>query len=253
MEQLYKILKPVDLNCDMGEGIGNDAAIMPYINSANIACGFHAGTGEEIRHTIDLAIQHGVHIGAHPSFRDKENFGRKEIHLSDDKIYALVIEQLIRIDLITKEKNAVMHHVKPHGALYNMSARDAHLARIIAQAVVDFNEDLYLYGLSGGCLVRAGNELGLKTVHEVFADRTYQDDGTLTPRSQKHAMIEDEEECVNQVLQMIREGRVTTVSGKTIPIIADSICIHSDGKKAVAFAKKIHGALQLNNIADTTS
>lgn len=233
-----------DLNCDMGEGMGNDEAIMPFITSANIACGFHAGNGNIIRHTLSLALQHGVHIGAHPSFRDKENFGRKEMHPGHDKLYAIVLEQLIKIDLIAKEKGATLHHVKPHGALYNMAARDAEMASTIADAVKDFNEELILYGLSNSFLISEAKALGLKTASEVFADRTYQNDGSLTPRSQPNALIEDDEQCMRQVLQMIQQGTVTTTSGSVLPIVADTICIHGDGKHAVRFAKKIHEALK---------
>ena len=237
------MINQVDLNCDMGEGIGNDAAIMPYITSANIACGFHAGNGETIRRTIDLALKHNVYIGAHPSFRDKENFGRTEMELPLDKVYALVIEQIIKVDLIAKEKGATLHHVKPHGALYNMAARDAQLARMIAQAVKDFREDLILYGLSGSHLIREAKELGLQTRSEVFADRTYREDGSLTPRSEANALIEEEEQSIRQVMQMVQEGTVTTASGNNIPIIAETICLHGDGKHAVQFARAIHKAL----------
>lgn len=233
-----------DLNCDMGEGIGNDEAIMPFITSANISCGFHAGNGDIIRSTMALAIKHNVLVGAHPSFHDKENFGRKEFFLSKDKLYAIVLEQLIKIDLIAKEKGAVLHHVKPHGALYNMSARDIQIAGTIAQAIKDFNEELVVYGLSNSHSIGEAKALGLKTANEVFADRTYQDDGSLTPRSQPNALIEDEHKCIQHVLQMVKEGTLTTVSGKTIPIVAETICIHGDGKHAVSFAKKIHQALK---------
>jgi 5-oxoprolinase (ATP-hydrolysing) subunit A len=228
----------------MGEGIGNDEAIMPFITSANISCGFHAGNGDIIRQTISLAMRYNVRIGAHPSFRDKENFGRKEMHLGHDKLYAIVLEQLIKLDLIAKEKGATLHHVKPHGALYNMAARDLETAGTIALAVKDFNEELVLYGLSNSCLISEAKALGLKTASEVFADRTYQDNGSLTPRSQPNALIEDDEQCIQQVLQMTRKGTVTTISGKIIPIVADTICIHGDGKHAVIFAKKIHEALK---------
>ncbi len=228
----------------MGEGMGDDAAIMPYITSANIACGFHAGNGETIRRTIDLALQYKVHIGAHPSFRDKENFGRREMQLPLDKVYAIVIEQLIKIDLIAKEKGASLHHVKPHGALYNMAARDAKLARAVAQAVKDFSEDMILYGLSGSCLISEANAIGLRTASEVFADRTYQDDGSLTPRSQPNALIEAEEKCVEQVLQMTHEGVVTTVSGKRLPVVAETVCLHGDAKNAVAISRAVHEALK---------
>jgi UPF0271 protein len=233
-----------DLNCDMGEGSGNDQALMPFISSANISCGFHAGNGDTIRRAILLALKQGVHIGAHPSFRDKENFGRKEMYLPSDKLYAILLEQLIKIDLIVKEKGARLHHVKPHGALYNMAARNAQMAATIAQAVKDFNEELIVYGLSGSSLICEAKAIGLKTASEVFADRTYQDDGSLTPRSQPNALIEEDEQCIQQVLQMIRKGVVTAISGKTIPIVADTICIHGDGKHAVDFAQKVHDALK---------
>lgn len=234
----------IDINCDMGEGMGNDAAIMPYITSANIACGFHAGNGETIRRTIDLALQHKVHIGAHPSFRDKENFGRREMQLPLDKVYAIVIEQLIKMDLIAKEKGATLHHVKPHGALYNMAARDAKLAKAVVQAVKDFSDDMILYGLSGSCLISEANAVGLRTASEVFADRTYGDDGSLTPRSQPNALIEAEEGCVQQVLQMIQEGVVTTVSGKRLPVVAETVCLHGDARNAVAISRAVYEAVK---------
>lgn len=232
-----------DLNCDMGEGMAYDEAIMPLISSANISCGFHAGNGETIRRTIELALKHKVHIGAHPSFRDREHFGRMEMHLSHDKLYAIVLEQLIKIELIAREKGAPLHHVKPHGALYNLAAREAATARTIAQAVSDFNEGLILYGLANSFLISEARALGLKTASEVFADRTYQEDGSLTPRSQPGALIEDEDQCMAQVLQMIGQGTVTTVSGLVIPIKAETICLHGDGSHALRFAKKINEAL----------
>jgi 5-oxoprolinase (ATP-hydrolysing) subunit A len=233
-----------DLNCDMGEGMGNDDAIMPYITSANISCGFHAGNGDIIRYTMALAIKHGVRIGAHPSFHDRENFGRKEMELTQEKLYAIVLEQLIKMDLIAKEKGTTLYHVKPHGALYNMAAKNAKIAATIAQVIKDFNEDLVLYGLSNSFLISEAKALGLQTANEVFADRTYQDDGSLTPRSQGNALIKTEGECIQRVLQMVKEGTVTTTSGKIIPIKAETICIHSDNLHAVRFARKIHESLK---------
>jgi 5-oxoprolinase (ATP-hydrolysing) subunit A len=235
-----------DLNCDMGEGMGRDEAIMPFITSANISCGFHAGNGDTIRQTIDLALKHNVYIGAHPSFRDRDNFGRTEMHLDRDKLYAIVLEQLIKLDLIAKEKGAALRHVKPHGALYNMAARDAKMAATIAQVVQDFNDQLIVYGLCNSFLIKEARALGLTTANEVFADRTYQDDGSLTSRSQINAVIDNAEQCIQQVMQMVNEGIVTTTSGKTIPVIADTICIHSDGKNAVSFARNIHEVLKQN-------
>lgn len=240
--------KTIDLNCDMGEGMPNDEVLMPLIDSANIACGFHAGSGDIMRHTIELALQHGVHIGAHPSFRDRENFGRKEMTLADDKLYALVIEQLIRIDLVAQELGASLYHVKPHGALYNMAARDARTARVVAQAVKDFRDDLVLYGLSGSHLISEAQSLGLSTASEVFADRTYTDEGQLTPRHLPNALIEDGAKSLQQVEEMLR-GHVTTVSGKTIPIVADTICLHGDGKHALSFARRIRQFLQNGALA----
>ena len=238
----------IDINCDMGEGIGNDDAIMPFISSANIACGFHAGDEGTMRRTVESAIKNNVAIGAHPSFFDKRNFGRTEMNLASDEIYDLVLLQLRTIDKIINEKNVKLHHVKPHGALYNMSAKNSHIAQAIAQAVKDFDEHLILFGLSGSVSISVAQELGLKTASEVFADRTYQDDGTLTLRSEAGALVEDEGNLLLQLLQMILEKTVTTVTGKRIPIVADTVCIHGDGKHAVQFAKTINEQLRLKGI-----
>ena len=238
----------VDLNCDMGEGIGNDEAIMPYVSSANIACGYHAGDEKTIWKTIELALKHNVGIGAHVSFHDKEGFGRSEKKLPVDEIYELVTQQLILLKEIADSLDGGIRHVKPHGALYNMSAKDAVLAKTIAQAVKDFNDGLILFGLSGSHSISEAENIGLKTAGEVFADRTYRDDGSLTPRSQPNAMIEDSEKAVQQVLQMITSGTVTTLSGKKLAVVADTICIHGDGKYAVEFAKNIYTQLKQDNI-----
>jgi len=245
----------IDINCDMGEGIGNPASpsgrdemIMPFISSANIACGYHAGNETIIEQTIELARKNNVAIGAHPSFFDKENFGRTEMHLATDKIYDLIILQLRLIEKIAKHQHAKLHHVKPHGALYNMSAKDPTIASAIANAVKDFDEDLILFGLSGSHSIKEAALVNLKTASEVFADRTYQDDGSLTPRSKPNALIEDTAKSVIQVLQMIKEGMVTSVNGNKISISADTVCIHGDGKNAVEFAKAIYDDLKQNNI-----
>jgi UPF0271 protein len=238
----------IDINCDMGEGIGNDDAIMPFISSANIACGYHAGDEDTMRKTVESAIKNNVAIGAHPSFFDKKNFGRTEMNLAGDVIYDLVLLQLRTIDKIINEKSAKLHHVKPHGALYNMSSKNAHIAQAIAQAVKDFDETLILFGLSGSIAISIAEQIGLKTASEVFADRTYQDDGSLTPRSEAGALVEDEEKLVQQLLQMIQEKTVTTVTRKRIPIIADTVCIHGDGKHAIRFAKTISEQLALRGI-----
>ena len=234
----------------MGEGNGNpallagkDELIMPFINSANIACGYHAGDAATMQQTVELCVKYNVAIGAHPSYFDKENFGRSEIKLENAEVYDLVSQQLFILNEIVTGFDLKLHHVKPHGALYNMSAMDIKLANTVARAVQDYDASLILYGLSGSYSISEAKAIGLKTASEVFADRTYQNDGSLTSRSQSNALIEDTDNAVQQVLQMINAGTITTVSGKTIPIIADTICIHSDGKHAVEFAKAIHKAI----------
>ncbi|MEO8403013.1 MAG: 5-oxoprolinase subunit PxpA [Chitinophagaceae bacterium] len=238
----------IDLNSDMGEGIGNDEAIMPYISSANIACGYHAGDELSMWDTIEMALHYKVNIGAHVSFLDKENFGRSEMKLSNEEVYELVTQQLIIMNDMAGLFNANMIHVKPHGALYNMSAKNAALAKSIATAVKDFNKELLLFGLSGSHSIKEAEKIGLKTMSEVFADRSYQDDGSLTPRTQAGALIEDAEAVVRQVLQMINQQSVTTQHNKTIQVKADTICIHGDGKNAAAFAKTIHEAMMREGI-----
>lgn len=229
-----------DINCDLGEGIGNDALIIPFITSANIACGYHAGDIDTIYQTIATCLKHNVSIGAHPSFLDRENFGRTEINMPLNELYELIIQQLIIFFEVADSFGEKINHVKPHGSLYNMSAKDTLIAATIAKAVKDFDSHLILYGLSGSCSISEANAIGLKTASEVFADRTYQDNGSLTPRSKLDALITDVEKMIQQVSKMIKDGTVTTVSGKSIPIKAETICIHGDGKHAVEFAKAIH-------------
>ncbi len=230
----------LDINCDMGEGIGNDDLLLPFISSANIACGFHAGDAVTMWQTVESAIKHNVAIGAHISFHDRNNFGRSEMQWNGEEIYELVSQQLIILQEITSSLDTKMQHVKPHGALYNMSARDATLAKIIAKAVKDFDSHLILFGLSGSHSISEAKAVGLQTASEVFADRSYQDDGSLTPRSQPHALIEETYNVIAQVIQLITNGTVTSITGKTVPIIAETICIHGDGKNAVKFAMAIH-------------
>ncbi len=226
----------------MGEGIGNDELIMPYITSANIACGYHAGDEQTILQTILLAKKYKVNIGAHTSFLDRENFGRTEMKKSPEEVYELVLAQIKILKKIATENNANLHHVKPHGALYNIATKDKKLAKAIADAVNDIDDNLILYGLSNSFLISEAKAIGLKSKSEVFADRTYQNDGTLTPRTHPNALIKNTDEAIQQIL-MILNGKVKTVSGKEIPIFAETICIHSDGKNAVEFAKEINTLL----------
>jgi 5-oxoprolinase (ATP-hydrolysing) subunit A len=241
-------LKIIDLNCDMGEGIGNDAAIMPWISSTNIACGYHAGDDASMLQTIQWAKQTGVAIGAHVSFADKENFGRTEMNLSAREIHELVTRQLVTLQVFANTLDMPMLHIKPHGALYNMSARDPELARVIAGAARDFDENIILFGLSGSHSIREARIMGLQTINEVFADRSYEDDGSLTPRNKAGALINDINKAIAQATQMVKERTVTTITGKVIPVAADSICIHGDGAHAVEFAKGINEALRFHSI-----
>lgn len=181
----------IDINCDMGEEMGNEADIIPYISSVNISCGWHAGNEDIIRHTMQLAKQFDVAIGAHPSFADRENFGRKPQLLTPNETYRLITEQLILMKRLAAAESVSLHHVKPHGALYNMAAKDATVAAAIARAVKDFDSRLLLYGLSGSLSLKMAEEMGLGTVAEVFADRRYQPDGSLVPRTEDNAVLTD--------------------------------------------------------------
>jgi UPF0271 protein len=236
-------MKIIDLNCDMGEGAGNDEAIMPFISSANIACGFHAGNASTMNATVDLALRNGVAIGAHPSFYDIEGFGRREMVLSGKEIYEIVIYQVSALAGFVGIKGHKLHHVKPHGALYNMAAKDPDQAEAVVAAVKDLDPDLILYGLSGSELIKAGKKAGLRTCSEAFADRTYQNDGSLTSRKQPGAIITDFGKSVEQVMTMISEQRVRTVSGDMISIEADTICIHGDHEGAEVFAIEMNRSL----------
>ena len=241
-------MQTIDLNCDLGEGLTNDALLMPWISSANIACGYHAGDTATMQKTIALAMEHQVAIGAHPGFADKTNFGRIEMNLPLNEIFDLVTEQVWQLQQLAKQMGASLQHVKPHGALYNMSARDALLANTIAKAVYTIDQNLVLFGLSGSLSISEAEKIGLPTASEVFADRTYQSDGSLTPRSQPGAMISSTEQCLQQVLEMIQQQTVTTADQQKIPINAQTVCLHGDGEQAVAFAQLIYQELENNQI-----
>jgi len=238
----------IDINCDMGEGIGNESFIMPFISSANIACSFHAGDEAEMKRVVELCLQLNVAIGAHPSFYDKQNFGRIEMNLSANEIQQLIKEQLYILNNIVLAAGGKLHHVKPHGALYNMAAKDVGIAAAIAGAVKDFDSALVYYGLSGSVMIEAALKAGLSTANEVFADRTYQPDGSLTPRTESGALVTNPNEAIQQVLQIIQEKKVTAINGEKIAMQADTICIHGDGMHAVEFAKKIHQRLVATGI-----
>ncbi|MBM7603814.1 UPF0271 protein [Metabacillus crassostreae] len=243
----------VDLNCDMGESfgtyqIGADDKIITAITSANIACGFHAGDPTTMRKTVKLAMNHSVSIGAHPGFDDLVGFGRRNMSLSLQEIYDLMVYQIGALNGFVTSEGGVLNHVKPHGALYNMAAINKGMAEVIAEAVYKVNSEMILYGLSGSELIEAGKRIGLRTANEVFADRTYQEDGTLTSRSLGGALIKNEKDAILQVLKLVKQQKVITTNGTEIPIVADTICIHGDGENAARFAKDIHKALIENKV-----
>ncbi len=243
----------IDLNCDMGESfgawvMGQDEQVIPWVSSINIACGFHAGDPGTMRKTVALALKHGVKLGAHPGLPDLAGFGRRVMAVTAEQVYDLVVVQVGALAAVARTQGAHLHHVKTHGALYNMAAKDVQLARAIAQAVADIDRSLILYALAGSVQVQAGRDAGLQVAQEVFADRSYQDDGSLTPRQQPGAMITDAEQSVRQVMQMIEQGTVTSLSGKTVSLSADTLCLHGDQAGAAEFAQRLHQAFAQSGI-----
>jgi UPF0271 protein len=243
----------IDLNCDLGESfgayrVGMDEDILPFVTSANIACGFHAGDPGMMRKTVKLALEHEIAIGAHPGLPDLIGFGRRNMDISPREAYDMVVYQIGALHAFVASEGGNMQHVKPHGALYNMAATRMDLSEAIAEAVYKVNPQFILVGLSGSELVRAGVKAGLQTAHEVFADRTYQFDGTLTSRNQPDALIEDSEQAAAQVIRMIQEGVVRSQQGKDIAIQTDTVCIHGDGPHALQFARLIRERCKDSNI-----
>jgi len=242
----------IDINCDMAEGAGKEKELMPFISSANIACGYHAGSEELMKETIDLCLKYNVAIGAHPSFPDRENFGRTNMDLPLDEVRKLVTDQIYLLRRIAQVQGAALHHVKPHGALYNMAAKDPALASGIALAIKDIDAALILYGLSQSDLVREAQKIDLKVANEVFADRTYQVDGSLTPRSEPVALISNAQEAIGQAMKFVKENKVKTVIGQEISLKADTLCLHGDGKHAVEFARLIYSKFREGRITVKT-
>ena len=239
----------VDLNCDLGESfgaytIGLDEQVIPHVTSANIACGAHAGDPSVMRNTVRCAHAAGVAIGAHPGYPDIMGFGRRALAMSPHDVYASILYQVGALAAFAKAEGAQLHHVKPHGALYNAAAKDATLAQAIAQAVKDFDDQLILVGLAGSESITAAQNVGLRTASEFFADRAYQENSALVPRTLKGAVITDKQKAIERTLRAVKEGVVESETGTVIPIVADTICIHGDNPAAVAFAAEIHAALE---------
>ena len=238
----------VDLNADLGEGCGSDAALLQLVSSANIACGFHAGDAQTMLACVREALKNGVSIGAHPSFPDRENFGRTAMTLPPETVYAQVLYQIGGLAAIVRAEGGQLRHVKPHGMLYNQAAKDRDLADAIARAISTIDPDLILVGLAGSELIRAGTRYGLITREEVFADRGYQADGSLVPRTQAGALIADEDQALAQTLEMIQRGRVKSITGEWTTVHAQTVCIHGDVEHALAFARRLRTEFEENNI-----
>ena len=237
----------IDLNCDMGENIGNDEEIMPYITSANIACGFHAGDEMSMRTTVRLAKKYGVAVGAHPGWKDMEGFGRREMTLPPEEVEALILYQIGALAAIAKSEGVEIRHVKPHGALYNQAAQDRVLANAIASAVKRFSGELILVGLAGSELVESGIEVGLRVANEGFPDRNYNPDGTLVSRKQSNAMIDLPEKVAIHAVRLAKEG--IDFSGQRVRV--DTLCLHGDHILAAQNAKLVRGALEKTEIKIT--
>ena len=238
----------IDFNCDLGEGCGNDAAIMRLISSANIACGAHAGDESSMRETLRLCREFGVAAGAHPGYADREHFGRRALQLEPNEVAALVREQLQRLRALADAEGVRLVHVKPHGALYNQAARDTQLADAVAAAVIEFDSHLILVGLAGSALPEAGQRAGLRVAHEAFADRRYLADASLAPRGTHGAVIEDVDAAVAQALSIVNTGHVDTLDGKQIALQCDTICLHGDRHDAVDFALRLRAAFDAAGI-----
>lgn len=243
----------LDLNCDMGESygawtMGDDLAVLPYVSSANIACGFHAGDPAIMRQTVAAALKHGVAIGAHPGLPDIPGFGRREMKVSPQEAYDMTVVQIGALAGVAASQGARLRHVKPHGALYNMAARNADLARAVCRAIHDVDAGLILYGLANSELISAGVGCGLDVAHEVFADRSYESDSSLTPRSEPGAMIDDIDVAVRQVLDMVEQRSIITRQKTSIRIRPDTLCIHGDRKGAAVFAKNVRKALESRGV-----
>ncbi|MDQ0482217.1 LamB/YcsF family protein [Guptibacillus hwajinpoensis] len=243
----------IDLNSDLGESfgtyvMGQDEHVLELVSSANVACGFHAGDPHIMNKTVKWAKEHHVGIGAHPGFPDLVGFGRRNLNVTPEEAYTLVLYQIGALHGFCSAHDVRLQHVKPHGALYNMASKDPELANAIAQAVKDFDPELILFGLANSELIRAAQDAALPYASEVFADRTYQPDGTLTPRVEKNAMIRDEQTAIDQVITMVKESKVTAVDGSIIDIEADTVCVHGDEPSALAFIKALRKRFDEENI-----
>jgi 5-oxoprolinase (ATP-hydrolysing) subunit A len=238
----------ININCDLGESselhsTKNDPLLLNIVNSASIACGYHAGDIPTMEKTIEISKKNKVSIGAHPSFKDRENFGRKRLNLSNTEIIKLITDQINILTEVAASKEIRVTHIKPHGALNNMACEDYELSRTIAKSIIEINKDLIFLVPTGSEMEKAGNKLGMKVAAEIFADRNYEDDGNLVSRSKKNAMITDPKAAEEHIIKMVKNQALNCYSGKQITCEIDSICVHGDGKNAVKTAKQIKEGL----------
>ena len=246
----------IDLNCDLGESFGNytigmDEEVIPFISSANVACGWHGGDPLVLEKTVGMCEKLGIAVGAHPGFPDLMGFGRRNMTVSTDEAYAYTKYQIGALYGFTKSKNIPLQHVKPHGAFYNMAGKDKNLALAICRGIHDFDPQLILLGLAGSCMIDAAKELGMRYAQEVFADRAYNDDGSLVGRNLPGAVIHDEALAIERVVKMVKENSVISITGKEISLTPHSICVHGDNPSAVAFVRSIRERLTAENITIT--
>lgn len=246
--------KWIDLNCDLGESfgaytIGMDEEVIPYITSANVACGYHASDPVVMANTVAMAKKAGIRVGAHPGYPDLMGFGRRNMNVSPTEAKAYVLYQLGALGAFCTAGGMELTHVKPHGALYNMAGKDEKLAMAICEAIAEYDSRLVLLALSGSRMIEAANRKGIRAASEVFADRAYEEDGSLVARTKPGAMITDEGEAIARVVRMAKESKVTAITGKDIDIQADSVCVHGDGSKALEFVRQIRGELTREGIA----
>lgn len=243
----------VDLNSDLAESfgayrIGMDEEVIPCITSANLACGFHASDPVVMERSVRLCRENGVAVGAHPGFPDLQGFGRRNMNIPPEEIKAMVQYQIGALSAFCKAEGIRMQHVKSHGALYNMAAKDRSMAEAVCRAVAAVDPAMYVMAQAGSRMEEAALEMGLKVIREVFADRAYEEDGSLVARNRPGAMITDEELAIRRVITMIKEGKVTAVTGKEIEIAADSVCVHGDGEKALLFVQRLNRAFEEEGI-----
>ncbi len=243
----------ININCDLGENskfcsTENDPMLLGIVNSANVACGYHAGDKATMEKTVETSKKNGVSIGAHPSFNDPENFGRKRLNLQPSEINKLIVDQINILSEIAQKNSMKVTHVKPHGALNNMACEDFELAKVIAKSIFVADKDLIFLVPTGSEMEKAGKKLDMKVAAEIFADRNYEDDGNLISRSKPNALITDPEIAKNHIVKMVKNQAINCFSGKQIPCEIDSICVHGDGKSAVSTAKKIKEGLLKNGV-----